>query len=76
MSFSESFCLAQQELQLAKAANEPLENRKKIALTAAKAWGAEAESAAKRDARMVVRDNFREIPQSSSLDARNGEVHD
>lgn len=36
------FCRVQEALQRAKADSEPLESRRKIALTAAKAWEAEA----------------------------------
>ncbi|WP_324828102.1 hypothetical protein [Qipengyuania zhejiangensis] len=36
------FCRKQEAVQRAKAATEPLENRRKIALEAAKAWEAEA----------------------------------
>ncbi len=42
MRFSPQFCREQEALQLAKAASEPLESRRHIALTAAKAWAAEA----------------------------------
>ena len=42
MRVSESFCLDQEARQLALAESEPLENRRKIALNAAKAWAAEA----------------------------------
>ena len=42
MRVSEIFCREQEALQLAKAAGEPLESRRKIALTAASAWAAEA----------------------------------
>lgn len=41
-------CREQQAIQLAKAASEPLESRRKIALTAAKAWGIEADLADSR----------------------------
>jgi hypothetical protein len=37
-----SFCREQAATHRARAASEPLENRRKIALTAAKAWEAEA----------------------------------
>lgn len=37
-----SFCRQQEALQRALATSEPLENRRKIALTAAKAWESEA----------------------------------
>ena len=48
MRMSAAHCREQQALQLAKAANEPLESRRKIALTAAKAWEVEAALAEKR----------------------------
>lgn len=41
MRVSESFCQEQEALQRAKAAAEPLESRRKIALTAAAAWAVE-----------------------------------
>lgn len=37
-----SFCREQEAVHRAKAESEPLETRRKIALTAAKAWAAEA----------------------------------
>ena len=48
MRVSEEVCRAQEALQLAKAASEPLESRRKIALTAAKAWATEAVLAQQR----------------------------
>ncbi|MBP6112876.1 MAG: hypothetical protein KA482_10930 [Sphingobium sp.] len=48
MRVSASFCREQQASQIDKAANEPLENRRKIALAAAMAWGAEVILAEKR----------------------------
>jgi hypothetical protein len=42
MRFTGDFCREQEALQLAKAASDPLENRRKIALTSAKAWASEA----------------------------------
>jgi hypothetical protein len=47
-------CREQQAVQLALAANEPLEARKKIALTAAAAWSEEAIAADKREARKTA----------------------
>lgn len=41
MRVSETFCQEQEALQRAKAAAEPLESRRKIALTAAAAWAVE-----------------------------------
>jgi hypothetical protein len=49
MRVSVATCKEQEALQLAKAASDPLENRRKIALAAAKAWGAEAILAEKRE---------------------------
>jgi hypothetical protein len=48
MRASEALCREQEALHIAKAANEPLPMRRDIALTAAKAWGAEAVLAQKR----------------------------
>ncbi|AXB75649.1 hypothetical protein [Novosphingobium sp. P6W] len=42
MQISAAHCREQEALQRAKALSEPLENRRKIALDAAKAWEAEA----------------------------------
>lgn len=41
MRVSETFCQEQEALQRAKAAADPLESRRKIALTAAAAWAVE-----------------------------------
>ncbi len=49
MQISANFCKEQEALQRAKAATEPLENRRKIALDAAKAWAAEGVLAEKRE---------------------------
>ena len=51
MRSSARFCREQEALQLAKAASEPLENRRKIALAAAKAWAAEAVLSDHREAK-------------------------
>jgi len=48
MTLSASFCREQEALQTEKAASEPLGNRQKIALAAAKAWRSEAILAEKR----------------------------
>ncbi len=56
MRVSADFCREQEALQLAKAAKEPLENRQKIAITAAKAWAKEALLAEKRDTEQSVLD--------------------
>ena len=49
MRISASFCREQEASHAAKAANEPLEQRRRIALTASKAWGVEAIFAEKRE---------------------------
>ncbi len=49
MQVTAAFCKEQEAIQRAKAASEPLENRRKIALDAAKAWAAEAILAKKRE---------------------------
>ena len=56
MRMSAEHCRQQQALHLAKAANEPLVSRRSIALTAAKAWGAEAVLADKRAAQSTPLD--------------------
>jgi hypothetical protein len=48
MQLSVDKCREQEALQLAKAESEPLESRRKIALSAAKAWAAAAVVAEKR----------------------------
>lgn len=49
-----ALCREQQAIQLALAANEQLESRKKIALVAAAAWSEEAIIAEKREQRRVA----------------------
>lgn len=56
MRITESFCKEQAALQREKALNEPLENRKVIALNAAKVWDKEAEMAHNRDTKQAQRD--------------------
>lgn len=58
MRMTESFCKEQAALQREKAANEPLENRRAIALNAAKVWEKEAELAHKRDAKQTPLDKI------------------
>jgi hypothetical protein len=58
MRVTVEFCRQQERLQRAKAESEPLENRKKIALDAAKAWAAEAMLAKKRDAKQAPLDKL------------------
>jgi hypothetical protein len=48
MRVSPDFCREQEALQRARAASEPLENRRKIAFAAANAWAVEADLAEKR----------------------------
>ncbi|PXW79097.1 hypothetical protein C7451_101159 [Blastomonas natatoria] len=50
MRMTEKFCREQENLQIAKAAAEPLKNRQGIALAAAKAWDAAARIAHKHEA--------------------------
>lgn len=45
MRLASAKCREQQAIQLEIAKNDPLENRRKIAAAAAKAWGVEAEQA-------------------------------
>jgi hypothetical protein len=54
MQLSAAHCRAQQAVQLALAESEPLESRKKIALVAAAAWGAEAVEAENRESGKTV----------------------
>ncbi len=50
MRVKAAICREQQALQLALAKSEPLESRRKLAATAAAAWGTEAIEAEKREA--------------------------
>ena len=58
MRVSADFCRAQEAQQLAKATSEPLKNRRKIALDAAKAWAAEALLADERAVRQEPLDKL------------------
>lgn len=58
MRVTAEFCREQERIQRAKAENEPLENRRKIALDAAKAWAAEAKLAEKRDMKQSTLDQL------------------
>lgn len=58
MRVSEEVCREQEALQLAKAASEPLESRRKIALTAAKAWATEAVLAQQRGLKQAPLDKL------------------
>ena len=49
-----AICREQQALQLALSISDPLERRRKIAATAAKAWGLEAIEAEKREAGHLI----------------------
>jgi hypothetical protein len=53
MQLTAAHCREQQAIQLAKAESEVLESRRKIALVAAAAWGAEAVEADNRAAGKV-----------------------
>ncbi|MEH6828237.1 hypothetical protein [Parasphingorhabdus sp.] len=50
MRVKASVCREQEARQLDLAANDPLESRRKVAASAAKAWGLEAIQAEKREA--------------------------
>lgn len=54
MTPTSAFCRTQEATQLARAANEPLENVRKIALAAAKAWNVEAAWAESRESGHVA----------------------
>ena len=56
MHISAAHCREQEALQRAKALSEPLANRRKIALDAAKAWEAEAVWAEKRASKPTLLD--------------------
>lgn len=55
MRVAASTCREQEAIQQEIAVNSPLENRRTIAIAAAKAWGKEAIEADKREAREVKR---------------------
>jgi len=65
MTPTSSFCRAQEAAQLARAANEPLENVRKIALSAAKAWNIEAVWTESRESGHVGIPRLRLSPQES-----------
>tara|TARA_R110000824_G_scaffold30860_2_gene100996 strand:- start:3248 stop:3490 length:243 start_codon:yes stop_codon:yes gene_type:complete len=71
-------CREQEALQLALAANDPLESRRKVAAAAAKAWGLEAIQAEKREAgHLSPRDKLdaeiaREFAEEDDSDAEQG----
>lgn len=52
MQISAAHCWEQEALQRAKSLSEPLENRRKIALNAARIWAAEAKLAEKRASKL------------------------
>jgi hypothetical protein len=56
MAASIATCREQEALQRARAISEPLENCRKVALSAAKAWAAEAVLAEKRAAKATPLD--------------------
>ena len=53
MNLSATLCRAQEELQIRRAEEAKLDNVREVALSAAAAWGEEAEMAEKREARMA-----------------------
>jgi hypothetical protein len=55
---TEKFCREQESLQIAKAANETLKNRKDIALGAARAWDAAAQLAHKQESKLEPLDKL------------------
>lgn len=74
MRIAADFCRKQEALQLARADSEPLENRRRIALTAAKAWAAEALLAEKRDSKKEGLDRLdTEIALEFSKEQLSGE---
>lgn len=58
MRTSASFCREQEASQAAKATNEPLEQRRKVALAASKAWGREAIFAERREQKQNLLDKL------------------
>lgn len=75
MALSVSFCREQESLQMAKAASEPLENRRKIALAAANAWKIEAILAEKRALKQEPLDKLdTEIALEFALEAMAAEA--
>jgi hypothetical protein len=58
MEVSAAFCREQEMGQLAKAASEPLENRRVIATAAAKAWAAEAAASDARESKQKTLDDL------------------
>lgn len=58
MRVTEKFCREQESLQIAKAANETLKNRKDIALGAARAWDAAAQLAHKQESKLEPLDKL------------------
>lgn len=68
MTLSASFCRAQEAIQLQRATNEPLENVRKIARTAAKAWNTEAAWAESRENGHSTPPRLRLSPQEQEDD--------
>lgn len=58
MRVTAAFCREQEALQRIRSASEPLENSRRIALNAARAWAAEAILAEKRDSKRTHLENL------------------
>jgi hypothetical protein len=71
MTLSAAFCRAQEALQLQRADNEPLENVRKIARAAAKAWNTEAAWAESRENGHVTAPRLRLSPQEQEEDRQD-----
>ncbi len=78
---SSAMCREQERIQLDKAETEELENRRKIALTAAKAWAVEAQLAEKREAKIekldkldaeIIAEFAREAAERARIDHERG----
>ncbi|WP_343615475.1 hypothetical protein [Novosphingobium sp.] len=68
MTLSAAFCRAQEALQLQRADSEPLENVRKIARAAAKAWNTEAAWAESRENGHATVPRLRLSPQEREED--------
>lgn len=71
MTPTSAFCRAQEAAQLQRAANEPLENVRRIALAAAKAWNVEAVWAESREKGQVAIPRLRLSPQEVEEDSQS-----
>ncbi|WP_068084818.1 hypothetical protein [Novosphingobium rosa] len=74
MTLSAAFCRAQEALQLQRAASEPLENVRKIARAAAKAWNTEAAWAESRENGHVSAPRLRLSPLEQEEDLQDNEA--